>query len=558
MARAVIYARYSSDLQSDASIEDQVEVCRRYARARGWEVVRVYSDRAQSGGSAFRDGYRQLLADLDGRSFEIVLCEALDRLGRKLADVASFFDRATFARVSLHAATTGEITPLHVGMLGTMGQLYLSDLREKTWRGLLGRARAGRIPGGLAYGYRIVADGGERGRREIDPAEAGVVRRIFELFAGGTGPRAIAARLNRENVPGPGGRPWGDTTIRGQPDRGTGLLNNELYIGRLVWNRVAYVKDPRTGRRVARPNATDRHEVTELPELRIVDDELWQRVKARQQTLRFSIARDATGNALNRARRRRYLLSGLLRCGCCGDPLAIVGKEQLGCSRHRSKGTCTNAQRIGRTAIEARVLAALKTRMLTPELVEAFVRGFQEELNRGRAEAGAAREARSRELAEVTGKLAGIVRAIEGGAWSETLRDRLADLERRKAELARQVEELPAPEPIRLHPNLPVLYRQKIETLEAALAPEDTRTEAADILGSLIEKVVVTPDPEAPDGFRAELHGDLAQLLGWANGAPLVPALSVPQTPKRPPPFGNGRELSVVAGTGFEPVTFRL
>jgi site-specific DNA recombinase len=59
------------------------------------------------------------------------------------------------------------------------------------------------------------------------------VRRIFELFAAGVSPREIAKRLNAEGVPGPDGREWRDTTMRGQPDRGAGILNNALYAGRL-------------------------------------------------------------------------------------------------------------------------------------------------------------------------------------------------------------------------------------------------------------------------------------------------------------------------------------
>ena len=78
------------------------------------------------------------------------------------------------------------------------------------------------------------------------------------MFAHGVSPRAIARRLNEERVPGPESRPWQDTTIRGQKERGTGILNNELYIGQLVWNRCSYVKDPRTGKRVARPNPPER------------------------------------------------------------------------------------------------------------------------------------------------------------------------------------------------------------------------------------------------------------------------------------------------------------
>src|SRR5262249_12999644 len=159
-----------------------------------------------------------------------------------------------------------------------------------------------KLPGGKAYGYDIVAE--TTGERCINGGEAAIVRRIFAEFAAGRSPRTIAKQLNADKIAGPGERPWGDTTIRGQADRGTGILNNALYIGRLEWNRCSYVKDPRTGKRVARPNPPDRWEIVEVPHLRIIDEASWNRVKARQQKIRFSIGRDKQGNALNRTHRR--------------------------------------------------------------------------------------------------------------------------------------------------------------------------------------------------------------------------------------------------------------
>jgi hypothetical protein len=95
--------------------------------------------------------------------------------------------------------------------------------------------------------------------------------------------------------------------------------------------------------------------------LRIVDDALWQQVKARQKMLRFEIGRDGGGNELNRVLRRHFLLSGLLVCGTCGSGYTIVGRDRYGCAAHRSKGTCTNALLIGRHELEDRVLSGLKS-----------------------------------------------------------------------------------------------------------------------------------------------------------------------------------------------------
>ncbi len=173
---------------------------------------------------------------------------------------------------------------MHIGIMGTMAQLQLSDLRDKTKRGQLGRVRAGCIPGGLAYGYDVVppAPGAkEAGERRIHPGEAEIIRRIFRDYAAGvvaTPTRPDAQRC--EGVPGPGGRPWIDTTIRGQADRGTGILNNRIYAGELAWNRCSYVKNPSTGRREARVNPPEQWENRSLPELRIVDQALWDAVKS--------------------------------------------------------------------------------------------------------------------------------------------------------------------------------------------------------------------------------------------------------------------------------------
>ena len=132
MMRAAIYARFSSENQSASSIADQIEVCSRYIAKNGWTAVRTYSDAAMSGASRFRPGYQQLLADLDCGLFDLVVVEALDRLGRKLADIADLHDRCTFAGIILLAVNVGEITAMHIGMLGTMAQLYLSDLKQKS------------------------------------------------------------------------------------------------------------------------------------------------------------------------------------------------------------------------------------------------------------------------------------------------------------------------------------------------------------------------------------------------------------------------------------------
>ena len=99
--RAVIYARYSSDLQRDASIEDQVRVCRRRIDAEGWSLQRVYSDHGASGASHLRAGYQALLQDARKQQFDVVVAESLDRLSRDQEHVAGLYKQLSFHGVLL-------------------------------------------------------------------------------------------------------------------------------------------------------------------------------------------------------------------------------------------------------------------------------------------------------------------------------------------------------------------------------------------------------------------------------------------------------------------------
>src|SRR3984893_6713957 len=195
--RVVIYARYSSELQRDASIEDQIRLCRQRIEQEGWQYLHAYTDRAVSGASALRPAYQALLEDARRGEFDIVLAEALDRLSRDQEDVAGLFKRLRFAGVRLFTLAEGEITELHVGLKGTMNALFLKDLAQKVRRGLEGRVREGRSGGGLCFGYDVVREHDARGEairggRKINRAEAAVVHRFFAEFAAGRSPRAIA------------------------------------------------------------------------------------------------------------------------------------------------------------------------------------------------------------------------------------------------------------------------------------------------------------------------------------------------------------------------------
>jgi site-specific DNA recombinase len=528
MSKVALYARYSTDNQSVASIEDQFRVCREHAGREGWQVVEAYQDAAISGASVIlRPGVQSLLRDAQRRKFDIVLAEALDRVSRDQADVATLFKHLRFASVQIVTLAEGEISELHVGLKGTMNALFLKDLAAKTHRGLRGRVEKGKAGGGLCYGYDVVKrtdSEGEpvRGDRRINEAEAVVVCRIFREFAAGKSPRAIAADLNRDGIPGPFGRTWGDTTIRGHACRGNGIVNNELYAGVLVWNRQRFIKDPNTGKRVSRPNPETEWIRTEVPELRIVDDELWQRVKLRQVELAKQFeattegVRAARVERLNFLRRPAFLLSGLLICGCCGGKYGIITNDRYGCLGHYRKGICDNGRTVRRDDIERRVLAGLTDKLVSPEAVAAAVRAYAEETNRQNHERRAQGEADRRALEKIDRGIKGIMDAIEDGMYQPTMKVRMAELQQQRAQIEARVAEAPADLPD-VHPNIAEHYRAKVIRLAETLAEPESGGEAREDIRSLVGEVVITPGDKRGES-HAILRGELMAILDLATG----------------------------------------
>ena len=308
--RAVIYARFSSALQNSVSIEDQVRLCKERIERDDNTVTEVYTDYAVSGGSLRnRPGIQSLLADARQNAFDVLVVEALDRLSRDQEDIAAIFKRLAHQDVQIVTLAEGEINELHVGLKGTMNALFLKDLAAKTRRGQRGRIEAGKIPGGNSYGYRIVRrlttnGSAATGEREIDSAQAMIVRRIFEEYADGMAPRQIAAGLNREGIPSPRGGQWNASTINGSRQRRNGILNNQLYLVPITWNRQRFVENPETGKRVSRVNPEHEWVTTDVPALRIIDDDIWETARAIKS--RYS------SHHGNRRQTKKRLLSGVI------------------------------------------------------------------------------------------------------------------------------------------------------------------------------------------------------------------------------------------------------
>ncbi|MES5481563.1 recombinase family protein [Bradyrhizobium sp. INPA03-11B] len=515
MKPAAVYARFSTELQNEKSTEDQIALCRAYAARHQLNIVATFEDKARSGASVFgRDGLMQLMDAARQRRFTVVIVEALDRLSRDMEDLAGIHKRLSFQGIEIQAVHDGTADSILIGIRGLVGQMQREDGAKKVRRGMAGVIRDGRHAGGRAYGYRAVP--GKAGELEIVEDEATIVRCIFTAYAAGRTPRDIAHDLNRENVRPPRGRQWNASTINGNAQRGAGLIFNELYAGRIVWNKVRMVKDPDTGKRLSRPNPRDEWQTIEAPQLRIVEQLVWDQAHA--------LKTEKSHLTSHVKRRAPHLLSGLLRCGCCGSGMSVhdrdkTGKTRIRCSVVRESGSCSNRRIIYLRDIERLVLSGMAEELKDPQLIETYVRKYNSERERLAGNAVAARERLEAKRDRIEGeRQRNIDLVIKYVISEEDAKQRIAELKeerlRVEAELA-AIEE--APVPVVLHPASLDRYISTVNALAETMAGH---TEAKDDRGSLIENFrslvhSVTVHPKGPrEGFEIEVKGKLAALIG--------------------------------------------
>lgn len=506
--RAAIYARFSSDLQSPTSIADQVRECRARVDSLNGEVVEVYADAAMSGADArHRPALQRMMADARAGRFDVVVAEALDRISRDQEDTAAIHKRLSFAGVRILTLSEGDVGEMHVAFRGAMNSLFLRDLASKVRRGQRGRLEAGRNPGGICYGYRPapeIADDGEivRGGRAIHDAEAEVVRRIFAAFLKGTSPRTIAAELNAEGIPAPRGGIWRAGTIRGHGPRATGILRNPIYCGRLAWNRQNFVRNPDTGKRIARPTETASRVYAEAPELAIVTPEEFT------ATGEILAGIPHAGRGRPRPTRRGYLLSGLVICGSCGEPFVGHARGTMRCRRYVNSRSCSNTKTVRVHDLTRHALAGLKASLLDPGALEEFCREYRAAAAARAASTRQRRRERDNETVDLKGRIAKLLDLIETGRADDVdaVLSRIRSIEARLAELAKPEPE--TAEVIEISPRLPEVYRRLVDRFLAAEIPEDATEEVR----ALIDRIVIYAE-DGKGRYRAELVGSIAALI---------------------------------------------
>lgn len=522
--RAAIYARYSTDLQNERSTEDQIELCRAYAKRTGYEVVAEYADKAQSGGSMFRDGLRDMLEAANAGRFDVILVEALDRLSRDMEDLAGMHKRMRAKGVKLVTVHEGEASTVLVGLRGLVGQMFREDNKHKIRRGMSGRIRDGLSAGGKAYGYAPVP--GQPGKLVIVESEAATVRRIFAAYAGNKAPKAICRMLNADGIPAPRGKLWAPTALLGKADRGSGILRNTLYDGRRVWNKSEMYVDPDTGRRLSRPNPESEWQTADVPHLRIVDRDLFDAVQAKlAHCAQIAKTGPLVGNA-----RPRYLLSGLLRCGSCGAGMARAGRDKSGrhrlrCSAHTNSGACPDPRTFYADEVDQLVIDGLADELASPAQIEKYAKAYIKARIASEADQHRQRADIKRRIAAIekdNDRLLDMLLNNEGVRSAVDARMKSQDAERQQ--LVAKLATIPEGSNVVLHPTAIKHLAAKLKgpardwlhspraRLTVALDQLHDMGELAPIVRELIRTVTVSRDP-SDDGLVIEVEAHLDPFL---------------------------------------------
>lgn len=366
---AVIYARYSSDNQTEQSIEGQLRDCHAYAERQGLKVVREYIDRAISGRRDDRPAFQEMLRDAGTGTFSVVLVWKLDRFARsKYTSAVAKHDLASHGVKVLSAMEGISDTPEGIIMeavLEASAEYYSANLAQNVIRGLrLTAEKTGMAGGATPYGFRR-----QDGKLLEDPQTAPIVQRIFREYAGGKGVRDIAEDLNLDGIKSPQGREWNRSSFYR-------ILKSEAYLGNLIVAGKAVGNYRMNGGCPA-----------------LVDRETWERCQEITATNR--------GAPAHRKGREEYLLSGKLFCGDCGEPMVGgCGLRYICRNRIRQNPACKGKSK-KKDQLEAQVVRMISEHVLSPAhrdhiarcIVEAYTGGGERRSDLRRQIAALDREA---------------------------------------------------------------------------------------------------------------------------------------------------------------------
>jgi DNA invertase Pin-like site-specific DNA recombinase len=424
--KAAVYARVSSEKQdTDLSISAQFRAIREYAVKHNLDVVKEFVDEAESGRTADRPAFKEMIAIArrSSKPFNVILVWKYSRFARSREDSIVYKTLLRKHNVQVVSITEPfEDTPtgrLFEAMIESLDEFYSANLGEEIMRGLRESASRGFYVNGYApYGYtRIKVKDGNKERVKLEPEQhqSEVVKRLFGDALKGKGLKELGKDLQANGIAGPKGKVWGKTTIYH-------ILTNEVYTGTSYWGRVS--KNPKvTPVRCenAWPAVVSRSDFDRVQKL------LKERAPAQYHPRRTS---------------SKFLLSGLVHCGDCGK--ALVGTDAkngkfsyyvCGTLLKRGSGTCC-AKYLSAPKFEELVVEKIKQRVLTKENLHKLVNMVDEEMDSCTSDYKKQLITIDAELQEVSHRLGKLFDALETDKLGlNDLAPRIQELRQRQSQL---------------------------------------------------------------------------------------------------------------------------
>ena len=514
--KAVTYARVSSDKQDvDLSISAQLKALREYASRNGYEVVKEFVDEVESGRTAARPAFREMIAMArrPSKPFDVILVWKYSRFARSRQDSIVFKTllRKNGVRV-VSISEPSDDTPtgkLLEAVIESLDEFYSANLGEEVSRGLRESATRGfYVVGVTPYGYKRVKvkDGiKERPRLIPEPHQAEVVSRMFREVLEGKGLKEIVKGLNAEGIAGPRGKGWIKTTLYA-------ILTNEVYTGTLVWGRTS---------------------VRGLAPVRV--ENAWPAIVDRRTfDIVQTILKERAPTIVHPRRvASPYLLSGIAKCGYCGK--ALVGHDAksgqfnyyvCGTLLKKGAGSCP-AHYLNSRQFESLVIDKIKEHILAEENLMELVKLVNEEMDAAAYEYRKQLDVVLEEIADIDRRSGRLYDAIETGKISlddlapriKELKARKDNLEARKWELEWQMKER------KVELADPKTVAQYVKDLRNLLS-ESSLAERKSFIRSFIREVKVANDEvlvtyTMPMRFSGITDETVPVPLMIQNGGPL-------------------------------------
>lgn len=405
---AVIYARYSSHNQRDASIEQQIDECTEFAKRNNLFILETYADKAVSGKTDRRKEFQRMMRDAEKGYFQAVIAYKSNRIGRNMLQalqneekLSKFSVRVLYAKEEFGDNAAGRFA---LRTMMNVNQFYSENMAEDIMRGLLDNAERCMVTGALPLGY--VSDGNRR--YAIDDGQAAIVREIFERFMSGWSFADMASDLNQRGILTKQGGHWN----KGSFHR---ILTNERYTGVYIYRNIR----------------------TEGGIPILIDRDTWLAVQQRLKTKKNPVgAQRHSGD---------YLLTGKLFCGLCGTPMVgISGTGKSGgkhyyysCQKRRLEHDCKK-KNVSRDWIEDAVCQGVVDYVLQDRVIEWMADCVIDYQNRHKDD-GTISVLTSRQK-KVDASIKNLLAAIEQGIITTSTKSRLEELEQEKAKLTRSIE----------------------------------------------------------------------------------------------------------------------